>query len=161
MTTLPESQSCVAKKITARLDAVKRVAAIIRRNPYTVAILFYPKQNNFIGGPKNEIFMAIYSTMTYFCGTPAHQISSTALTIQAQMTLIPDNIVQKTGKSRLDQVKIIMKPNEQILPDSQSNGYDCGYINYFIHQNFNASDVDILVFEHSATPLKTLRTLPE
>ena len=42
LTTLPESQFCAAKKKTARLDAVKIMAAITQRKPQTVAILLCP-----------------------------------------------------------------------------------------------------------------------
>ena len=40
------------------------------------------------------------------------------------------------------QVFSVMKPNEQLLTDSQCNGMNYVDNNYFIDQNFNANDVD-------------------
>ena len=41
----------------------------------------------------------------------------------------------------------MIKYNEQRSTDSQYNGWDYVDINYFIDQNFNANDVNIMVFE--------------
>ena len=44
----------------------------------------------------------------------------------------------------------VIKSNEQLLTDSQCNGYDYLDINYFLQQNFKANDVDIMIFEPCA-----------
>ena len=47
------------------------------------------------------------------------------------------------------QILSAIKSNEQLLTDSQCNWEDYVDINYLLDQNFDASDVDILVFEPS------------
>ena len=110
-TTLPENQFCAAEKIRARLHALKILAAIIHRNPLTLAkLLCFVRNIHLNGRPwKNEILLAISSIMNFFCGTPAHHVSTTVLTLQAKMTLLFNIIVQKSRNSLLDQAKIVIR----------------------------------------------------